>query len=374
MKTLTQVLTIMAMSITLQSETRAEDPVVFISAFTKGEDGAIHAYNFDSKSGKLTLLHRTTDVENPFFMALSNNGKFLYSIHALAFGGKENEEVAAYQVDGRSGKLHLLNRQTSSGTASCYVEVDSTGRSLLIANYSSGDVASLPILDDGKLGKTVSYFKHPGKTPDQKNTNAHSVIVSPDNKFAFVADLGIDKIMIYQLDAATAKLTSHTPDSVDLPIGSGPRHLAFHPNGNFLYAINEKGNTISAFSYDAEKGILSDLQVISTIPESFEGRTFTADLKITPQGKFLYGTNRGHDSISCYRIGENGKLTLLKIEPSLGKGPQNLAITPNGNHLLCANMPGNNVVVFKIDSDTGTLSAIGEPVEIPKPSCIMILR
>lgn len=373
MNTLARIFAIILVLSALQFETRADDPVVFISAFTKGEEGALYAYQFDSKSSKLTFLNRTTDVENPFFMALSNDGKFLYSIHALAFGGKENEEVAAYRLDGRSGKLNLLNRQTASGTASCYLEVDATGKSLLVANYSSGDVASLLIGEDGKLGETVSYFKHEGKTPTQKNTNAHCVIVSPDNQFAFVADLGIDKILIYRFHAATAKLTVHSPSSIDLPSESGPRHLTFHPNGKLLYAINEKGNTVSAFSYDRETGVLSDLQIISTIPDSFEGKTYTADLKITPDGKFLYGTNRGHDSIASYRIEKDGKLTLIKIEPSLGKGPQNLAITPDGKHLFCANMPSNNVVVFKIDSRSGELTAVGEPVEIPKPSCIKIL-
>lgn len=372
MKTLTQAFAFLLMSITLSSPGQANDPLVFISAFTKGEEGAIHAYRFDSESGKLSLLHRNTEAENPYFMALTKDGQNLYSIYTPAFGGKEPEEVAAYRIEGRTGKLKLLNRQTSRGSASAYVEVDATGKTVLVANYSSGDIASLPILDNGKLGEPVSYFKHPGKTPDQENTNAHSVIVSPDNRFALVADLGIDKVMIYQLDAATAKLTPHDPDSADLPPGSGPRHLTFHPNGAFLYVINEKGNTVSVFSYDAEKGKLTELQTLSTIPDSFDGRTFTADVKVTPNGKFLYGTNRGHDSIACYQIGEDGKLTLLKIEPSLGKGPQNLAITPDGKHLLCANMPGNNVLVFKIDPDTGVLTTVGVPIEIPRPSCIMI--
>jgi 6-phosphogluconolactonase len=376
MKTLFQLLALIFMSAALPTQSSAADPVVFVSAFAPGEDGAIHAYGFDSKSGKLTLLKRTTDVENPFFMALSDDGKFLYSIHALKFGGDENEEVAAYKLDGRSGKLSLLNRQTSHGLASCYVDVDATGKTVVVSNYSSGDVASYPVRENGELGESVSYFKHVGASVDpkrQKGPNAHSIVISPDNKFAFSADLGIDKIMIYQLEAATARLTPNDPASADLPPGSGPRHLTFHPNGKFLYAINEMGNTVSVFAYDSTKGTLTDLQITSTIPDSFEGVTHTADLKITPDGKFLYGTNRGHDTIASYQIGDEGKLTLLKIVPSLGKGPQNLAITPDGGHLICANMPGNNVVVFKIDSESGDLTSVGEPIEIPKPVCIMIL-
>ncbi|MCB1063320.1 MAG: lactonase family protein [Verrucomicrobiae bacterium] len=375
MKNSRTLLTVAAMT-TLALSAEAEDPIVFASAFASGETGAIHAYRFDAAKGTLTLLHRTTDVENPFFMALSPGGEFLYAIHALAFGGKENEEVAAYRVEGRSGKLELLNRQSARGTASCYLDVDATGKTVVVANYSTGDVASLPIKEDGSLGESVSYFQHEGSSVDpqrQKGPNAHSFVVSPDNRFAFAADLGIDKIMSYRLDAATATLTPNDPAFVALPPGSGPRHQTFHPNGKYLYAINELANTISVFAYDAERGALSDLQLISTVPDDFDGKSHTADLKITPDGRHLYGTNRGHDSIASYRIGDDGKLTLLGIQPSLGKGPQNLAILPDGKHLICANMPGNKLVVFAIDAESGALTPVGDPVEMPMPACLMVL-
>lgn len=346
----------------------AEDPLVFVSAFAKGEKGAIHAFSFDSESGKLSPLAQTTDVENPFFMALSPDNRFLYSIHAEAFGGEENEEVAAYALEGRSGRLKFLNRESAKGSASCYLDVDATGKTVLVSNYTTGDVASLPIKDDGSLGAPVSYFKHEGEGP-----KAHCFVVSPDNRFAFAADLGIDKVMSYRLDAATATLTPNDPAFAKSPPGSGPRHLTFHPSGKFVYVINETGNTISVFDYAERSGSMSNHQTISTLPEGFEGRTHTADLKITPDGKFLYGTNRGHDSIAAYSIAEDGKLTLIEIIPSLGKGPQNLAIAPGGRQLLCANMPGNNVVVFEIDPETGKLSAAGEPIEVPMASCIMIV-
>lgn len=368
MKIHSKIIWTIAMCVSLHANIKAEDPVVFISSFSSGEEGAIHAYGFDSTTGKLTFLTRTSDVEHPFFMALSGSGKTLYSIHAIDFGGKENKEIAAYKLEGRTGKLSLINRQSSHGIASCYLDVDSAGKTLVVANYSSGDVASYPVKENGGLGESVSYFKHDGEI-----TNAHSIEFSPDNRFAFAADLGIDKVLSYRVDPETSKMTPNDPPSIDLPKGSGPRHVRFHPNGKFFYVINEKGNTVSAFSYDAEKGALTDLQIISTIPDDYDEKTFTADLKITPDGKYLYGTNRGHDSIVSYSIADDGKLKLITIEPSLGKGPQNLAITPDGNHLICANMPGNNIVVFKIDSETGGLTALGEPVEISKPACIMIL-
>jgi 6-phosphogluconolactonase len=354
----------------------ANDPVVFISAFSSGDEGGIHAYAFDSKAGKLKPLHRTAGAENPFFLALSPNKKFLYSIHAKEFGGKENEQVAAYAIVGRSGELKLLNRQSAEGTAACHLDVDSTGKVLLVANYSSGSVASLPVKADGSLGAPASFHRHAGSSVNpqrQKEPHAHCILVSPDNKFAFAADLGIDRILCYKLDPSACKLTPSEPSFAQSPAGAGPRHLTFHPNGKRVYVINELLNSVTVFDYDVRSGALSATQTISTLPDDFKGTSHCADLKITPDGRHLYGTNRGHDSIAAYRIGDDGKLTLLAIEPSLGKGPQNLAITANGEWLLCANLPGKNVAVFGIDAKTGRLKSAGDPVGHPSPSCIVMM-
>ena len=353
---------------------RADDPLVFISAFASGEKAGIHAFQFDTKSGALKPLHRTTEIQNPFFLALSPDRKFLYSIDAKKFGGKENEDVAAFAIEGRTGQLRRLNKQSSRGTASCYLDVDATGKTVAVANYTTGSVAALPVQKDGSLGEAVSFVQHTGTGADparQKGPNAHSIVVSPDNRFALAADLGIDKILIYKLDATVAKLTPNEAQPfVKMQPGSGPRHLTFHPNGKRVYVINELKNTVTFLDYAADAGMLTERQIISTLPADFAGKSYCADLKITPDGNFLYGTNRGHDSVAAYRIGEDGKLTLLAIHPSLGKGPQNLLITPDGQWLLCANMPGNSVVVFRIDPKTGALTATGEPVTMPMPSCI----
>ncbi len=354
----------------------ADAPLVFISAFAAGDDGAIHAYQLDTDSGRLSLVQRTTDVENPFFLALSPDRRFLYSIHAIAFGGEEHEQVAAYKIDGRSGRLDLLNRQSSLGSASCYLEVDATGKTVLVANYSTGSVAALPVQEDGSLGKAASFIQHAGSSVDparQTGPYAHCIIVSPDNRFAYAADLGIDQVLGYRLDALGAKLSPSAQPFVRTPPGAGPRHLTFHPNGKHLYVINELENSVTLFDYIAESGMLVERQTISTLPEDFDGKSHCADVKITPDGRFLYGTNRGHDSIAAYAIGDDGRLTLIRIEPSLGNGPQNLAITPDGQLLLCANMPGDNVAVFRIDPQTGVLQSAGEPISMPKPSCIMLL-
>ncbi len=354
----------------------AEAPVIFISSFGAGEKGAINAFQLDTATGSLKPLHRTAGVENPFFFALSRDHRFLYSIHAKVFSGKEPEHVAAYALEGRTGRMNLLNRQSTRGTASCYVDVDATGKTVVVANYTTGNVASFPVKADGSLEESVSFFQHTGSSvelPRQKGPNAHSFVVSPDNRFAFAADLGIDKIMSYRLDAATARLTPNEPPFVKAPPGAGPRHLTFHPDGKHVYVINELKNSVTVFDYATATGTLTERQNISTLPADFKGRSYCADLKITPNGRFLYGTNRGHDSIAAYRIGADGTLTLLGIEPSLGKGPQNLLITGGGELLLCANMPGNSLAVFRIDAQTGGLKSAGDPVAVPSPSCIRLL-
>lgn len=353
-----------------------EKPLVFISAFAKGDEGAIYAYELDPETGKLNEIERTSDVEHPFFLAVSPDNQYLYSIHAPGkFSGKDNEFVSAFKLEGRTGKMKLLNRQSSQGTASCYLDIDKSGKSVVVANYTTGSIASLPVNEDGSLREAATFVQHTGSSVNpkrQKEPHAHCSVISPDQKYVYAADLGLDKIMAYQLDAETATLTPNTQPFVRTVPGAGPRHLTFHPNGKQLYVINELKNSITEFDYDPKTGTLIEQETLSTLPEDFAGTSYCADLKITPDGKFLYGTNRGHHSLAAYRIEDDGELKLLEIKPSLGDGPQNLAITADGKFLICANMPGNNVVVFRIDQETGKLTSAGDPVSIPSPSCIMI--
>jgi 6-phosphogluconolactonase len=358
---------------TISSASEADSPLVFVSSFAGGDDGAIHAFKLDLKSGALTRAATTSDTEFPFFMALPPDNKRLYAIHTESFGNEVNN-VAAYSLKGRSGELKRLNLQSTRGKASCYLDVDSTGGAVFVANYLTGDVGSYPVKADGSLGAMKSFHRHQGSSVDpkrQKAPFAHSIVVSPDNRLAYAADLGIDKVMIYRVDAKSGALRPNEPAFAALPPGSGPRHLTFHPKAEFVYVINELANTLSAFKHAPETGALTDIQNISTLPKDFEGVSHTADVKITPDGRFLYGTNRGHDSIAAYAIGKDGRLTLIEIAPSLGKGPQNLAIAPDGRHLFCANMPGNNLAAFRVGKD-GRLRQVGKPIEIKSPSCIMI--
>jgi 6-phosphogluconolactonase len=356
--------------------TRAEDSVVFISAFAAGDAGGIHAFALDTDSGKLKPLHRTAEVEYPFFLALSPDRRCLYAIHAPGqFGGAAEEQVAAFRVPDRSGKLELLNRQSSRGSASCYLDVDATGRNVVVANYLTGSVALLPVAEDGKLGPAASFHQHSGASIDpsrQTGPHAHCSVVTPDNRYVLVADLGIDQILVYGLEAAKHKLLPQRPAFVRTAPGAGPRHLTFHPNQRFVYVVNELGNSVTLFDYEPQVGTLIERQTLSTLPDDFSGETKCADVKVTPNGRFLYATNRGHDSIAGYRIADDGQLTRMGIVPSLGAGPQNLAITSDGRWLLCANMPANQVVVFRIHAESGELAATGETVSIPGPSCMLM--
>lgn len=367
---------ISTMILATTQSSKGDDPLVFVSAFGAGEAGAIQAFRLDVKSGGLKATHRNGGVEHPFFLAVSRDKRFLYSIYAKQFGGSEAEQVASFELVGRTGELKPLNRQSARGTAACYLDIDAAGKTVLVANYSSGNVAALPVRADGSLGEAATFIQHVGSSVNparQKEPHAHCFVISPDNRFAFAADLGLDQVLCYRLDGAKAALTPNRQPFVRTAPGAGPRHLTFHPNGRHIYVINEIGNTVTLYDYLPESGLLVEQQSLPTVPKDFSGTSHTADVKVSPNGKFLYGTNRGHDSIAAYRLADDGRLTLVEIKPSLGKGPQNLAITPGGELLLCANMPGNNVAVFRIDQSTGALTSVGEPIAVPSPSCIMIV-
>lgn len=371
--------TLSALLLQAEAAEANDELLVFISAFAKGDEGAIHAYRLDVAAGKLTPLARTGGIESPFFMALAPDNKYLYATRAAgAHGGGENEDIYAYELLGDSGKLKFLNSQSSLGTASCYLDVDETGKTVVVANYQTGSVAALPINEDGSISKATTFVQHEGSSADpsrQEGPHAHAALISPDNRHLFVPDLGLDQIVSYQLFPRQAKLKPASQPFVRTAAGAGPRHLTFHPNGKHLYVINELADTVTMFDYYAATGMLIEQQTVPTLPEDADGdKSWTADLKVTPDGKFLFGTNRGHDSLASYKLDDEGRLALLAIQPSGGKSPQSLAITPGGELLMCANMGSGEVTLFRIDQATGSLTQVGGVTKLPSPSCIQIVR
>ncbi|MBE7539257.1 MAG: lactonase family protein [Opitutaceae bacterium] len=351
-------------------------PLVFVTSFGPGAKGAIHACHLDATAGVLEAGRQVAQLPNPYYLALSPDRRFLYSICADNFGSKEEEAIEAFRITDSEGSLQPLNRRSTRGSASCFLWIEPTGQTMLVANYASSSIASLPVHADGSLGEIVSFHRHVGKVFDpvrQGMPHPHAIIPSPDNRFALVPDLGLDRIAVYTLDVASSKLTPHEPPFVEAPQRSGPRHLVFHPNGHWLYVINEIANSVTRYDYHAARGTLTRRETISTLPAGYDGRSNCADLRITPDGRFLYASNRTHDSIACYTIAADGVLSLIEIRPSLGGMPQDLCITPDGRLLLCANMRGDNVAAFRIDAHSGRLEPAGEPLPVHKPSCILLL-
>ncbi|NUP99391.1 MAG: lactonase family protein [Armatimonadetes bacterium] len=348
---------------------------VYIGTYTKGESKGIYVYRFDPASGKLSPTGQTLMLKHPTFQALHPSGKYLYSVSEIGdFEGSWTGGVAAMAIDPASGALKLLSQEASGGAGPCHVSVDASGKWCLVANYSAGSVAMLPINRDGSVGKATDVVQHEGTGHDPKRQDkphAHMIIPSPDNRFAYATDLGLDRVFIYRLDLEQGKLIPHDPPFGKTADGAGPRHLAFHPNGRYLYCINELDNTITVFGYDAATGELTPLQAVSTLPEGYRETSYCADLRLTADGRFAYGSNRGHNSIAAFAVDPTtGSLAALEREPTQGDHPRNFVIDPSGEYLLVANMNGDNVLTFRIDPETGALEDLGQELSIPKPFCL----
>lgn len=347
---------------------------VYFGTYTDKGSKGIYYGEFDAGSGQLKLLGVAAETQRPSFLAIHPNRKFLYAVGELAsFEGKKTGAVNAFAIR-PDGTLELLNQKSSGNVGPCHVVVDATGQCAIVSNYSGGSVASLPIEPDGKLRDAATSIQHEGKGANPKRqdkAHAHSATIDPSNRFAYVCDLGLDKIMIYKLDPAAGTLKPNDPAFATTSPGAGPRHFAFHPNGRFAYVINELNNTVTAFRLDAQRGGLETIESVPTLPADFSGNNTTADIHIHPSGKFLYGSNRGHDSIAMFAIDPTtGKLTALGNELTQGKTPRNFAIDPTGRWLLAAHQDSSNVVVFKIDEATGKLTPTGQSVEVPNSVCI----
>ncbi len=359
----------------------AEEPAkmtklwVYLGTYAGGKSKGIYRCELDLATGKLSEPALAAETKNPSFLAVHPNHRFLYAVGEINdFGGKKTGAVSAFSLDAKSGELKPLNQKPSGGAGPCHLVVDRQGKSVLVANYGGGSAAVLRIEEDGRLGEQTAFVQHTGKGSDparQEGPHAHSINLDAANRFAFVADLGLDQVLIYRFDADKGALAKNEPPSVSLPPRSGPRHFAFHPDGRHAYVINELANTITAMQYDAEKGILKTIQTVSTLPEGYKKPTWTAEVQVHPSGKFLYGSNRGHDSIAIFAIDEkSGELTPAGRQGAGIKTPRNFGIDPTGQFLLAANQDGDSVLVFRIDAKTGALEATGAKVEVGKPVCV----
>jgi 6-phosphogluconolactonase len=358
--------------------TMAPAELVFASSFAAGKDGGIQALVLDPVAGTLAPAARTPGSAS-FFLAVGYDRRTLYSLSASSFGTAATEEVTAWRIVDGDGRLALLGRRPAGGAASCFVTPDPTGRVLLLAHYTSGTVATLPLAADGSLAGDALVIRHAGSGPDatrQERPHPHAMIPAPGPegapRFVVAADLGCDAIFRHRLDPSGRLVPEAAPAARTRP-GAGPRHLAFHPDGTRLYVVNELDSTVGVYDFDAATGELAARQVVSTLPAGFHGANLTADLTLTPDGRFLYATNRGHDSIAAFRVAADGGLEPIEIVPSGGRGPQHLAIAAAGGLLLCAAMAGSSIAVLRIDADSGRLEPAGPPFAVPAPSCLALV-
>ena len=367
-------------SMTQAADTPSE-VTVFFGTYTRGSDSkGIYASKLDLKTGELSKPELKAEIANPSFLAIAPDGKHLYCVAELAeFEGKKNAGgVAAFEIDPATKNLKALNQQSSGGGGPCHIVVDRTGRNALVANYGGGSVACLPIDKDGSLKPASAFIQHEGEVADKKRQqgpHGHSINLDKNNKYAVAADLGLDKLLVYKFDADKGTLTPNDPPSTSLKPVDGPRHFAFHPKADFAYVINEISLTVTAFRYAPQTGVLYAMQTLSTVPDDIKGPQYsTAEVQVHPSGKWVYGSNRGHDSIAMFKVDEKtGQLTALGQEPCGGKIPRNFGIDPTGQFMLVANQDSANVVVFKINQETGKLEKTGHETTCAKPVCVKFL-
>ncbi len=355
------------------------EPIVFgTGQVLHGKGKGIYTFRFDAEAGALRPVRITEGIRNSSYIAFDPARRFLFCVNEFKeYEGKASGAVSAFKIEQTTGEITYLNTQASHGTDPCHLIVDATGRFVLIANFASGSVCVLPIGADGFLGDATQVIQHHGSSVDPKRQagpHAHAVEIDNANKFVFVPDLGLDEVVIYSFDEKLGSLTlnEHQPRIKTAP-GAGPRQLVMSPNGRFAYLINELNSTMTAFRYSADHGMLHELQTLSTLPQGFTGHSTCAEVQITPDGKFLYGSNRGHDSLAIYSIGADGMLTLAGHESTRGKIPRNFEISPCGKFLAAANQDSNTVVMFRLDPATGKLTPTGDVVEAGTPICVRFM-
>ena len=351
---------------------KGKEWIVYVGTYTQKNSKGIYAYRFDAATGSLTPIGLVAETANPSFLAVHPNKRYLYAV-----GEGSTGSVSSFSLDRETGKLQALNTASAKGNGPCHLSFDQTGKWLFVANYGSGSIAALPVQSDGKLGEASAFVQHSGSSVDagrQKGPHAHSVDVSPDNRFLLVSDLGLDQALVYRFDAAKGTLAPNDPPSAKVKPGSGPRHLACGRKGEFVYVLNEMTSTVTALRYDKRRGSMEEVQTLSALPAGFSGNSSGAEILVHPGGRFLYSSNRGHDSIAVFSIDpKTGFLKSVDWVPTQGKTPRNFAIDPTGNFLLAANQNSDNITVFRIDQTSGALTAVGNVRDIPSPVSLVFV-
>jgi 6-phosphogluconolactonase len=354
--------------------------ILYLGTYTESGSTSkgIYAYRYDAVSGHITPLGLAAETTDPSWLALDPNSRFLYAVNEVGnYQGPNSGGVSAFAIDRASGKLTFLNEVSSRGAGPCYITLDKTGRYALVANYDGGSVAVFPILADGRLGEASDVVQHKGHGPNserQEGPHPHSIVLTRDNRFAIVSDLGLDELFVYRFESTKGTLIPNNPPFTRVDPGAGPRHFALSANERFAYSLDEMGALVTVFSNDPETEVMRQLQTISTLPPDFTGPKEDAEIEIAPSGKFLYASNRGHDSIAVFAIDpEKGTLTLVEITPIEGKESRSFAIDPTGTRLFAAIQDSNRVVIFRIDGKTGRLTRTGESFEVAAPVCLKFL-
>ncbi len=353
---------------TAGKNSRAADMFVYFGTHRSGTNIGFSLAHFDTDTGVLTKPEFLIESPAPAYFVIHPDGRHLYTCNSGSPGS-----VSAYEIEPHTGALKFLNRVPAGGTDTSYVSLDQTGHYVLAANYSGGNIAVFAIKPDGSLGDRTAFVQHTGHSVNpqrQTHAYAHSIIVDPSNRFALVCDLGLDKVFVYRFNAQDGSLTTNDPPFSTVTPGSGPRHAKFHPNGRWVYVISEIASTVTAFNWDSTNGALTEFQTISALPDDFKGTNTSAEIMIHPNGKFLYASNRGDNSLAVFSIDQTtGRLTPVEHVPTVGKTPRNFAFDPTGRWILCSNQDSNFVVVFRVDENTGKLTQTGDPVSVPYPFC-----
>lgn len=352
--------------------------ILYVGTFSvRGSEG-IYAFSFDRVKRTLKLLQTVPSLESPSYLAIHPTGKFLYSVNRGKADVTDNGgSVSAYGIDPKSGKLSGLNHRPSYGDGPCYISVDKTGKYVFIANYNEGNLVVLPLFDDGIIGNPSDAKKYVGSSINpsrQEGPHIHSAVISPDNRFLYASDLGTDKVYIYEFNSSNGTLTPAKTAEVSVNPGSGPRHFTFHPSGKFAFLAEELTSSVCSFSVNKLTGALTIIQdTVKSLPESFKATNTSADIHTDTKGKYLYLSNRGHNSVSIFSISPTGKINLIGQQATAGKTPRNFLIDPKGEFIFVANQDSDTIVMFRINPKTGKLTAVGKPVKVPSPVCLKLL-